>query len=342
MGVNENLLKRKSSTELVHNKKTMRILSLLILGSFILLSWLRDIFAEDTLFDTYKQDVASKCETDKPWINTKEWGWNIVAIPAYPELTKSAIESRKDAILSTKTSTEDRARLIADMDALMNDNGSTYLSIGLARIEYQTAMNKIFGCAIIQSRQNKLENLIKKIASSYPSAKSEITEKLKKEWQKYLRQKESLGCSIERSGEIGAPETTRVINAALRQYCHYDSYLRYIKTSFDENNNAMFSLEASLFQANNTSRSVPNTTEAWRKSLTKMSADISLELIRARSVLPQAIETFREMDRTFSVHLMLVVIYDDYLRFRDNLGKYVANFGQLMEKVQNSQSENKQ
>ena len=48
------------------------------------------------------------------------------------------------------------------------------------------------------------------------------------------------------------------------------------------------------------------------------------------------------MERTYSVHLMLMIVYDDYLELRQNMNTYLNAVSQLFEKANNAQSANNQ
>lgn len=65
------------------------------------------------------------------------------------------------------------------------------------------------------------------------------------------------------------------------------------------------------------------------------------ERSRAKSTVPKAIMAFQEMDRTYITHLLLVIIYDDYLKLRDNLNTYMSIISQTFEKAYNAQDANK-
>lgn len=65
------------------------------------------------------------------------------------------------------------------------------------------------------------------------------------------------------------------------------------------------------------------------------------ERTRANSTVPKAIMAFQEMDRTYITHLLLVIIYDDYLKLRDNLNSYMSIISQTFEKAYNAQDANK-
>ena len=65
------------------------------------------------------------------------------------------------------------------------------------------------------------------------------------------------------------------------------------------------------------------------------------ELVRAETTLPKALTTYREMQRTYGVHILLVMIMDDYMTLRNNLDLYLSNISQLFEKANNAQDANK-
>lgn len=65
------------------------------------------------------------------------------------------------------------------------------------------------------------------------------------------------------------------------------------------------------------------------------------DLSRATSTLPKALVAYREMERTYAVHLMLIIIYDDYLELRENLNSYLSTVSQIFEKAKNAQSANR-
>lgn len=310
-----------------------------IFFTYTLFSYASAFAWEWETFEAYKKRATEQCETDKPWVKTDEWWGNIVPIPDYGALNRWALEKSRDTLLSQNTSSERREKLINEISLLNSANQDAFNILELARIKYKSSLDRVFWCAVVQSRENILNNLIWKIEEKYPSRQTEIREKLNRELKKLKAQKDGLSC-IAQSGDKNTPQSTRVINASIRQYCHYDSYLRYLRTNIDDNNQYILELEASLFTPPWISRQIPTDTASWSRKIAQASQLVSTEIARARAVLPRAIDTFREMDRTYGTHIMLVIIYDDYLQFRDNLWKYFNTVAQLMEKIQNAQSPN--
>jgi hypothetical protein len=83
---------------------------------------------------------------------------------------------------------------------------------------------------------------------------------------------------------------------------------------------------------------IPIDTNAYHRELLKRQAQLSNEIYRADSVLPRAIKGYKEMERTYTLHLLLVIVYDDFVRLRDNLHKYMSPVSQLFEKAYNAMS----
>jgi hypothetical protein len=299
------------------------------------------IFAiESQSYTDYKEKAMAGCE-NKPWTTPSEWGWNIVPIPEYPELTKEAIEAEYDKLLNEKNSPEEQERINKKLLELRSSNQNLFKTLELVRVRYWDSMNRVFGCAIIQSRENMIENLLLTIEKKFPAAsQSEMKEKIKRETKKLQIQSEELNCTPS-SGETSTAASKRVINSAIHQYCHYESYLKYLRDNLDKNNAAMFELDASIKRDENTKFVPIKNSDTWVSEISRRNEAISSELLRANQVLPKAIETFREMERTYTIHLMLVIIYDDYIRLRDNLNTYFKAVSQLLEKTQNAQIPNK-
>ena len=296
------------------------------------------VAAAPETYDAYKTRLAATCEDNKAWSkDTSGWG-DYVLPPTYPEVTRQAIENARTNLLSESNSSEERQNLVNDLDIISLKN-APFRTLELTRIMYRSRMNKVFGCAVIQSRENITKNLLAEIEKKYPSAQSEIKNKIKREWERLKIQKEALSCR-DQGAENSTPSLTRIVNASTRQYCHYDTYLRYLRENLDENTSGMLALERSLWTDPNDITAIPAELGPYAREIATKWELITSEILRIRSVLPRAIATFQEMERTYEMHLLLVVIYDDYVKLRDNLAVYFNAVTQLMEKMQNAQLPN--
>lgn len=66
--------------------------------------------------------------------------------------------------------------------------------------------------------------------------------------------------------------------------------------------------------------------------------EITNEKTRAKSTLPKAIAAYNEMNRTYTIHLLLGVIYEDYRTLRDQLDTYMRGVTQTFLKAHNAQA----
>ena len=80
----------------------------------------------------------------------------------------------------------------------------------------------------------------------------------------------------------------------------------------------------------------PINTDDMAAELIKRQEQMRTEISRAQRALPRAIIAYQEMYRTYAAHLMLVIVYDDYVLLRDNLNKYMSPVSQLFEKAFNA------
>jgi predicted phosphoribosyltransferase len=77
--------------------------------------------------------------------------------------------------------------------------------------------------------------------------------------------------------------------------------------------------------------SVANSIQAKQQSLTNA-------INKAERSIDRAITSYKEMERTYSTHILLVILYDDYVRLRDNLSSYFDIVSQTFEKANNAQA----
>lgn len=85
---------------------------------------------------------------------------------------------------------------------------------------------------------------------------------------------------------------------------------------------------------------IATNTELWIESYNNYTNSLTREIDRADNSLPRALRTFLDMERAYPAHLMLTIIYDDYIRLRANLSKYMNASTQTYLKANNAQDAN--
>jgi hypothetical protein len=207
----------------------------------------------------------------------------------------------------------------------------------VARLLYRRNMDRVFACGVVASRLSKLEALEKAIQGK-PT--SDITESIKKERTRYEWLRGQMNCNLNKWDTSATGTVDRIMRSGMKEYCQYSYYLDYLEANVRWDVTKISETETKIGEGN-TSKQATNT-EAALNEITSRIAKIDEERTRAHDVLPKAIQSFREMDRTYILHIMLVFIYDDYLKLRDHLGQYMALVGQTFEKAFNAQGDNQE
>ncbi len=128
----------------------------------------------------------------------------------------------------------------------------------------------------------------------------------------------------------------RLSASATTEYCNYLYYTDYLKAQLENNASETSRIDAALAGKSGSLR----TTDRALSVLSSRQQSIERDLARATDTLPKALVAYREMERTYALHLVLVLIYDDYLKLRDNIDLYLSAVSQLFEKAFNAQDKN--
>ena len=335
MVVSENLSKKKSYTE-SHNsmQKNIFILCLCLSASC------GAAFAQDELpvvvqdFDQYQTNAATYCDApEREWAKTN----TLVPIPQYPKLESTAINNQIARTQSLDTLTQsEKEKLKNDLNMNRIGDFSGYKTLEVARLQYRSTMDSLFACSVVESRLSILTGLQETIKKRIPNRNSEILQKLSKEEKLLRTQKNNLNCNS--AGTSGNPPLRELINTSTRQYCHYRYYLTYLDTQLQTDRYTLEQIEKAVGVGSGTQS--PTTIAEWNQSYRTHSNALALEIARAESTLPRALRAYQDMERSYPVHLMLTIIYDDYIRLRNNLAVYMNASSQLYMKAYNAQDAN--
>lgn len=203
----------------------------------------------------------------------------------------------------------------------------------IARKIYRKNMNAVFGCAVLASRQDKLTRLEESIR--WNSQASDIQKSLEKERKKYESLMSRMNCNQNRTESPEDKVIDRLSASAMQEYCSYTYYLDYLEANLQNDFSEAEKTELSLRDVTLQNRAT--TTEQAGKIWRIYQATIDSERSRAHETVPKSILAYQEMDRTYITHILLVIIFDDYLKLRGNLDTYLALISQTFEKAYNAQ-----
>ncbi len=305
-----------------------------IIISFFVLSFPMGIsFAAPMSYETYQQESRSYCEDGKPWYSEATRNSQKVT---YPKLDTDSINtwiSIQRAQAENESPTM-RDAILQQLDPVRLGAIESSKVLEIAQVAYHARMNTTFDCAVIESRKNIIE-LLKKTTLW----QSEILEKIKKEEIALdQKSKQCIPKDSSNKNQQSSIETTRnrLINTTILQYCHYRKYLTYIESNMTENITAFNTIDWQIWESTNKQRIQDS--ESLQRILLRQKETIRNEIYRADRAIPRAIAAFKEMERTYAAHLLLVIIYDDYVKLRDNLARYMSSTSQLFEKAYNAMS----
>lgn len=144
-----------------------------------------------------------------------------------------------------------------------------------------------------------------------------------------------MNCNQNRTESAEDKVIDRLSSSAMKEYCSYTYYLDYLEANlqsdFSEAEKAELSLRETSLQ--NRATTTEQAGKIWRTYQNMLESERS----RAHETIPKAILAYQEMDRTYIAHILLVIIFDDYLKLRENLDTYLALISQTFEKAYNAQ-----
>lgn len=132
----------------------------------------------------------------------------------------------------------------------------------------------------------------------------------------------------------------KLLDSATYQYCVYRYYLDYLNRNVNYNINQVQSVTNAYKVTNNAPSIEMRNTSQFASTLDKLNRDIKQEVELAKKTFPIALTAFTDMERTFGVHIILTLVYDDYIELRKNLRDFLNPLSQLFYKVLNAQSAN--
>ena len=236
---------------------------------------------------------------------------------------------------------DEKTRLKSDLDIVRIGEFRWFKTLEVARIGYRTQMNALFACAVVSSRIDTIDTLQKLIDKKISSKESEIRQKLKKESDRLKKNLTTLKCNPTKSSDEQKKweMITSLVNTASHQYCHYRHYLGYLDSNIVDVTRVQ-NIEKWIGIGSGTT--VSTVTSWWNAASLRYQSALSQEIIRADTTLPKAIRSLIEMDQTYGAHILLTLIYDDYIRLRKSLSSYMNISSQLYQKAHNAQNANQQ
>lgn len=317
-----------------------------------------DIFAEGEAppigsYQAYKESIQNICyATDNPAIswNTKStFGSRDLPEPLlsisrndYPDMLSANYNKEFEQwIKSVKGNSEDLMELI-DSES---KNLPLASQIEKSSILYKERMNAVFGCAVLNTRLR----IHKKLSQDFKPSGSNIIRRLEETSRQIeARMKEKSCRNVALSGEEGSDISLMpaLIRSATLEYCNYRYYLGYVDHTVK---NRLWN----VIQAEEKMRSWWTTSdpkavverfpsvENAANAILEASERTENEIAKTRMVYDEAFDAYREFERNYASHVLLVLIEDRYLLLREYLRDTMNPIGQVIYKASNATSPGK-
>lgn len=330
------------------------IRKILIPAIFLVLVSVENSFAERMTYEEYQSGALNFCDTrtdlwnapstivDAEWweSSSTEWNTNTNIVPVirnFPRLDANDVNDWMMSIIAAERSPIMRNYLRQAYSRDYIGNFPGYKTVEVANIAYHARMNSLFDCAVVESRIVIIHGLMKSNALRW---RTEILERIETELKKLNAQ--YVQCLPDESEEdatlsdqtILDKVNERVVNTSTLQYCHYRKYLTYLDSNLEYD--ITESMKKEQWIGGTEWTPIPVDTDTMALELRSREAQITNEISRADRALPRAILSLHEMQRTYAAHILLTIVYNDYVTFRDNLRSYMSPTSQLFEKAFNA------
>jgi flagellar biosynthesis chaperone FliJ len=314
-----------------------RILSLIIISVLLFPRIGHALKTTPLLYEDFVENKTEVClSQDAPWIRDYPKNTPIVSQSTeneFPRLNAQSVTQSKRALTTNTDTAESIVKEIARADA------SDFTLLEVAKISHREKMNKAFASAIILTRLEILDTMRKTLSEKLGKNFSEISSKIDREAEKLTQLLNQKWWKTETTKETAILARDRMVQTVMIEHCSYQQYLSYIRANIEANDRAITELENSI-RTNPENRYVPQTIAGFRQSVSSRRTAIDQEIVRSENTIKKAIYAFKSMEQSYAAHILLVIIYDDYARLRQNLITYFNANTQYFEKAYNAQNVN--
>jgi hypothetical protein len=218
---------------------------------------------------------------------------------------------------------------------IINDigkNGNDWIE--LAKKSYKHNMNTIYKCSLINPQIKWLER-IQKLIENNPQLKKRLSKKLKNKIEKLEKNKIAFSCSN------NEPTKKDVLRTTTQELCKYHSYLEYLR----EYNSDIAKLVEETWETvdeltSSKIKSVEQTKTYNIWTIAQLEQEkkrlIDNEIRRSYDIFPVAFDAYNQYEANLSLHLLLELIKEDYITFREKLHKSINPINQVVYKIANA------
>lgn len=259
----------------------------------------------------------------------------------YPDIyDPQANQKYKDGISAIRW---DSNELIGKL-ALEAQNMPLWSQIEKASILYKERMNSIYACAVLNTKLKIHTRLIQEFR---PQGSNSIQwlEQASKQIASRMKEK---GCrNLSESSDSGIELSLKrsLIRDTTLEYCNYRHYLAYVDYNVKNKLGDVIQAEEALRTSKKSDSNAPMdrfpNTESIASALAQVSSRAENETAKTQAVFVDAFDAYREFERNYASHILMVLIEDRYRKIREYLKETMNPIGQVIYQASNAQSSGK-
>lgn len=196
--------------------------------------------------------------------------------------------------------------------------------------KYKEDMNNIYKCWIIMTQINSMNLILKKLWVN-----NEINKSLS---QRMQTQKTKLEMMYKNNKCINTDKDNlnyrlNILKQTTYETCRYNFYMEYLKDYYDN-----IDLVNLKYSTNPEEKPKSISAEWYNQLLNQYITKIDYEISRAYYLFPLSFHAYVEYENYFPIHILLVLIKEDFIKFREKYHKVISPINQVVYKIANAMS----
>lgn len=214
---------------------------------------------------------------------------------------------------------------VLENEVKQNINDSYIIDYWISK--YKDDMNNIYNCWITLTQINSIDLILKKIWTN-----NEIKKVL---GEKLQAQKSKLQILYKNNKCINTDNNTlnyrlNILKQTTYETCRYNFYMEYLKSYYD-------SIDlVDLNYDKNKSKWI--SAEWYNTFVNQYKTKINYEVSRAYYLFPLSYHAYTEYENYYPIHILLLLIKEDFISFREKFHKVISPINQVWYKIINAMS----
>lgn len=282
-------------------------------------------FSDKEWYELYKERVENICNK-----YTKDDQWNkvkyFIEIKEYPKII--SYSQIMDDILKEypnrfKLTSSDWSKIRKEMNNIKSKDINSYNFLNIQNV-HKNNMNNIYKCAMLSVKKNSYLTIKEDLINQNVDLRKKLESKIDAKIKKIDTSLEYLKCN--KSKKQDSVQKQLLLKQVTYQTCKYISYLEYAR---EDNKNIANLLP---LEDDRKTYSIDSAINNEKKEISK----INNEIKRIYKIFPLAFQAYSEYENNISIHLLLELIKEDYIIFREKLHQVINPINQVVYKISNA------